>query len=145
MSTARAATRAALPLDEPPEEREGSRGLRTGPVAELWPAPPKENPSVTALPAMIPPASRIRVTTVASTSGTNPSITAVPAPIGTPATQMVSLSATRFPSSSPVSLPRMSVMTYQAPNGFSEGSGRRPGVRGYFTSGFGSTIASTAA
>ena len=94
---------------------------------------------------MIPPASRIRVTTVASTSGTNPSITAVPAPIGTPATQMVSFRATRLPARRPVSFPRMSVFMYQALCGFSPGSGRRPGVRGYFTSGLGSTIASTAA
>jgi hypothetical protein len=70
MSTWPAATSAALPLDEPPALREGSWGLRTGPVSLVWLPPEKQRLSQTALPRMVPPASRIRVTMVASTSGT---------------------------------------------------------------------------
>ena len=81
---------------------------------------------------MVPPASRMRVTTVASTSGTYPS--SVEAPlfiIGTPATQMLSLMATALPFSGPSAAPLIALLTYQAPCGFSSaGMGRRPGVRG---------------
>ena len=69
-STSPAATRAALPLDDPPVVRVGSYGLRTGPVSLVWLPPEKHRLSHTALPRMVPPASRIRVTMVASTSGT---------------------------------------------------------------------------
>src|SRR5256885_11564450 len=69
-STSPAATRAALPLDEPPVVRVGSYGLRTGPVSLVWLPPEKHRLSPTALPPIMPPASRIRVTLVASTSGT---------------------------------------------------------------------------
>src|SRR5207244_8271937 len=71
-----AATRAALPLEEPPAERFGSCGFSTGPVSEVWLPPEKQRCSQTALPTISPPASRIRVTIVASTSGTYPSRTA---------------------------------------------------------------------
>jgi hypothetical protein len=50
--------------------REGSRGLRTGPVSLVWLPPEKHQDSQTALPVIVPPASRIRVTIVASTGGT---------------------------------------------------------------------------
>src|SRR5262245_21128101 len=69
-STSHPATSAALPDEEPPAVREGSCGLRTGPVSEVWLPPEKHHDSQTALPAMIPPASRMRVTTVASIGGT---------------------------------------------------------------------------
>jgi hypothetical protein len=60
----------ADPLDEPPAERVGSWGLRTGPVKAVWLPPEKHRSSQTALPAMVAPASSVRVTTVASISGT---------------------------------------------------------------------------
>jgi hypothetical protein len=41
-----------------------------GPVAQVWLAPEKHKSSQAALPAIVPPASRMRVTTVASISGT---------------------------------------------------------------------------
>src|SRR5215471_7920738 len=85
-STAPAATRAALPLDDPPAVREWSQGLRTGPVADVWLPPEKHRSSHTALPATTAPASRRRVTTVASRRGTNASSNAEPFIIGTPAT-----------------------------------------------------------
>ena len=69
MSTASAATSAPLPLDEPPVVRLRSWGLRTGPVAQVWLPPEKHRFSHTALPRMRPPASRMRVTIVASISG----------------------------------------------------------------------------
>ena len=70
MSTSPAATSAALPLEEPPAVRVWSWGLCTGPVSEVWLPPEKHRLSHTALPLMAPPASRMRVTMVASTSGT---------------------------------------------------------------------------
>src|SRR5947209_13976475 len=56
MSTAPAATSAALPLDEPPVVRVGSCGLRTGPLSLVWLPPEKHRLSQTALPRMVPPA-----------------------------------------------------------------------------------------
>ena len=121
-STMPAATSAALPLDEPPLVRAGSQGLRTGPLLAVWEAPEKQRSSQTALPAMTAPASRRRVTTVASTLGTNPRTVSDPFIIGTPATATLSLIATRRPASGP-STPRLSsVVTYQAPSGLSDGS-----------------------
>src|ERR1700730_15622038 len=49
-SHSRATTSAALPLDEPPAERLGSCGLRTGPVSEVWLPPEKQRCSQTDLP-----------------------------------------------------------------------------------------------
>jgi hypothetical protein len=43
---------------------------RIGPVTQVWLPAEKHKSSHAALPAILPPASRIRVTTVASTSGT---------------------------------------------------------------------------
>ena len=70
MSASPAATSAAEPDDEPPAECPGLRGLWTGPVAFVWLPPEKQKYSQCALPTIVPPASRIRVTIVASTSGT---------------------------------------------------------------------------
>jgi hypothetical protein len=69
IGTSPAATTAALPFDEPPGECVGLRGLRTGPSAEVCPPPENEQSAAAALPAIVAPASRSRVTTVASTSG----------------------------------------------------------------------------
>src|SRR3984957_3716843 len=93
---------AALPPEEPPALWAGLCGLRIGPVAAVWLAPEKQRSSQAALPAMGPPASRIRVTTVESISGTYPSSNADPLIIGTPATQMLSLIAIFLPVSRPL-------------------------------------------
>src|SRR5207245_9766469 len=84
---------APLPLAEPPAERFGSCGFSTGPASEVWLPPEKQRCSHTALPTISPPASRIRVTSVASTSGTYPSRTAEPFIIGIPDTHTLSLIA----------------------------------------------------
>src|SRR5438874_1665003 len=63
--------------------------------------------SHTAFPTISPPASRMRVTMVASNSGTYPSSTEDPFIIGTPATQTLSLIAIRFPAREPLAAPLM--------------------------------------
>ena len=72
---------------------------------------------------IVAPAASSRVTTVASRSGTKPSRVREPFIIGTPATSMLSLIATRRPASGPSGRSWISVRTYQAPSGFSPGSG----------------------
>jgi hypothetical protein len=52
MSTAPEATRAALPLEDPPVDFDRSQGLRTGPVREVWLPPSKRSSSQTAFPAI---------------------------------------------------------------------------------------------
>src|SRR5215470_19662534 len=124
ISTSRAATKAPLPLDEPPVVRRGSCGLRTGPVSEVWLPPEAQRLSQTALPLIVPPASRIRVTTVASTFGTKPSSSRVPFIIGMPATQTLSLIAKVLPFNGPSVAPLISHRQYQPFNGLSSGAGR---------------------
>src|SRR5919205_3083234 len=123
-STSPAATSAAEPLELPPVVRDGSHGLRTGPVTEVWLPPEKHRSSQTDFPAIVAPAASSRLTTVASTLGTNPSRVCEPFIIGTPATAVLSLTATVRPASGPSSAPRISVRTYQAPSGFSASDGR---------------------
>src|ERR671938_740880 len=130
-----AATRAPLPLEDPPAIREWSWGLRTGPVWLVWLPPEKQRSSHTALPTISPPASSMRVTTVASNSGTYPSTAALPFIIGTPATQMLSFMAMRLPTKGPDSAPLIEHLQYQALKGFSSGVGRYPLERGYLTGG----------
>ena len=84
-------------------------------MSEVWLPPEKHSDSQTDLPRMVPPASRIRSTTVASASGTYPSRVTVPFNIGTPATQTLSLIARVFPASGPAGAPSMRLLTYQAP------------------------------
>src|SRR3984893_13777626 len=105
-------------------------GLCTGPLALVWLPPEKQKYSHTVLPAIVPPASRMRVTTVASTSGTYPSIVEAPFIIGTPARQILSLMAIFLPRSLPAAAPAILLLTYQAACRFSSGAGRRPGKRG---------------
>src|SRR5918911_3975196 len=124
MSHSPATTKAALPLDEPPAERLGSWGFSTGPVSEVWLPPEKHRSSQTALPTISPPASRMRVTTVASNSGTYPSTVAEPFIIGMPATQILSFMAMRLPAKGPESAPLTEHFQYQALKGFSSGAGR---------------------
>src|SRR5690348_146951 len=125
-----AATRAALPLDDPPADFVRSQGLRTGPVFEVWLPPEKHRSSQTALPVTVAPALSTRVTTVASLSGTNPSTVAEPFIIGSPATSMLSLIATRRPASGPSSASLISAVTYQAPSSFSASVGHWYGRSG---------------
>src|SRR5688500_12932610 len=68
-----AATDAALPPLEPPGTREVSCGLRVGPNAEFSVEDPMANSSRFVLPMRTAPASRRRVTTVASYGGRHPS------------------------------------------------------------------------
>src|SRR5579884_929708 len=102
-----ATTSAALPLDEPPADRLGSCGLSTGPVSEVWLPPEKQRCSHTAFPTIWPPASRMRVTMVASHSGTYPSSAEERFIIGMPATQTLSLMAIRLPARMPLEAPLM--------------------------------------
>src|SRR4029077_11419195 len=135
-STSPEATRAALPDDEPPVVRSLSHGFRTGPVTDVWLPPEKQRSSQTDLPVIVAPASSRRVTqvasppsptggapTVAPRRGTKPSRVREPFIIGTPATSMLSLIATRRPASGPSGRSAISVRTYQAPSGFPPGSG----------------------
>src|SRR3954468_14040140 len=126
-STSPAATSAALPLELPPVVRDGSQGLRTGPVHEVWLPPEKQRSSQTALPVIVVPAARSRLTTVASREGTKPSSVCEPFIIGTPATAVLSLIATVRPARGPSSAPWTSVRTYQAPSGLSASSGQTTG------------------
>jgi hypothetical protein len=139
MSHSPLTTRAELPLEEPPAERFGSWGFRTGPVSEVWLPPEKQRCSHTALPAISPPASRMRVTIVASTSGTKPSSTFEPFIMGIPATQTLSLIAIFLPASFPPAAPLIKHFQYHALSRFSLAAGRRPASRGYFTGRVGST------
>src|SRR3954470_19992352 len=54
---------------EPPAEYPILCGLCTGPVALVWLPPERQKYSQWTLPTMVPPASRMRVTMVASMSG----------------------------------------------------------------------------
>ena len=65
-----AATAAAEPPDEPPGTRSRSHGLRVGPKAEFSVDEPIANSSMFVLPSSGKPASRQRVATVASKTGT---------------------------------------------------------------------------
>src|SRR5579883_854160 len=138
ISTSPAATSAALPPDDPPALYAGSCGFRIGPVAHVWLPAEKHRSSHAALPATTAPASSTRVTTVASTSGTYPSSQREPFIIGTPATHMLSFTATRRPANTPAGAPRISVFQYHALSGFSCALGRWPASRAYRTGSVGS-------
>ena len=103
--------------------RLGSQGLRTGPVCDVWLAPEKQRSSQTDLPVTVTPASSRRVTTVASRDGTKPSIRREPLAIGTPATAVLSLTASVRPASGPSGAPSMRQRAYQAPHRFSPSAG----------------------
>src|SRR5690606_41534807 len=64
-----AATAAAEPPPDPPGVREGSHGLRVGPNAEYSVDEPIANSSMLVLPRIGRPASRHRVTMLASSGG----------------------------------------------------------------------------
>ncbi len=79
---------------------------------------------------MVAPAASRRVTTVASRRGTYPSTAADPFIIGTPATAMLSFTATRRPASGPALAPAISVVTYQAPSSLPSAAGQSYGRSG---------------
>ena len=105
-------TKAADPEDDPPLILVLLWGLTTGPVAAVKLPPLQHKFSTQLFPTMCPPASNIRVTTVASTSGTNPSRMREPFIMGTPATHVLSLTATVLPWSLPLDAPLMSHRQY---------------------------------
>src|SRR5687768_11413430 len=123
MSASPAATRTAEPEEEPPAEKSGLCGLRTGKGQLVLLLPDEHKYSHTALPTISPPASRIRVTTVASASGTKPCRKAAPTVIGTPARHMLSLRTTFLPDRGPPGLPFMLTLRAQALYLFSGPSG----------------------
>src|ERR1700704_5154436 len=144
MSTSPSATTTALPEDDPPAENPILCGLCTGPVELVWLPPDIQNDSQWTLPAISAPASSMRVTIVASKSGTKPSSVDEPFIIGTPASMMLSFSATTLPFSLPLAAPLTVDLRYQALCRLSSGAGRKPGVRGYLTIGTSSGMAATA-
>ena len=90
---------AAPPLD-PPAERDGSKGFRTGPNADSSLVVPKANSWRLVFPMMIAPACRNRWTTGASAVG-RVGGSADPDVVGTPATWTRSLIETGIPCSGP--------------------------------------------
>src|SRR5690348_12266325 len=94
-------------------------GVADGPLSLVWLPPEKHSLSRTDLPVIVAPASSSRVTTVASDSGRYPSTVTLPLIIGTPARQMLSLTATVRPASGPSLALLMVVRQCQAPNGSS--------------------------
>src|SRR6478672_297035 len=100
-----AATAAALPPLDPPGTRVGSWGLRVGPKAEFSVDEPMANSSRLVLPTNTAPASRRRVTAVASYGGLQPSRIRDPQVVGSPRVHRMSLRATGTPASGPGSSP----------------------------------------
>ena len=95
-----AATSAADPPDEPPDVREGSRGLRVSPT------PGWANPAAYSRHWLVAktsaPAARSRATTAASAMAGSGLLAGLPHRVGTPATSTMSLTATGRPASGPV-------------------------------------------
>src|SRR5919107_1331346 len=96
-----AATATALPPLEPPGTFEGSCGLRDGPNALFSVDEPIANSSRFVFAITIAPASRSRVTTVASYGGRQPSRIFDEHVVGTPRVHMLSFNATGTPASGP--------------------------------------------
>src|SRR5262245_17678838 len=97
----RAATAAAAPPDDPPGTRSRSQGLRVGKKDECSVDEPMANSSMFSLPRRTAPASRSRVTAVASYGGTKCSRIFDPQVVRTPRVHSTSLSAIGTPSSGP--------------------------------------------
>ena len=127
-STAPEPTADPAPPDDPPAVREGSRGFRAGPKALITPVAPPPWSSMLRVPAIDPPACRIRSTTTESNVGTKGGKTD-PLVIGTPATAMLSFTPNRQPARGPSSAPRTSHTRMKALWGSSSAEGRRPGSR----------------
>src|ERR1700741_3322907 len=101
-----AAPAAADPPDEPPGTRVTSCGFRVAPNAEFSVDEPIANSSRFVLPTITAPASRSRVTTVASYGGRHPSRIFDEHVVGMPRVARLSLIATGTPASGPGSSPR---------------------------------------
>ena len=123
-STSLFASSAAEPEDEPPAEYPSLRGLITGAGLEVWLPPDRQKYSQVALPSIVTPSSRIRVTMLASTSGTKPYKVDAPFIIGTPATITLSFIARVLLDSFPSERPVISDFQYHALCGLSSGLGR---------------------
>src|SRR5262245_35998927 len=103
--TARAATAAPEPPEDPPGTRSPCHGLRVAPNAEFSFDEPMANSSQLSLPRTTAPARFRRATTVASYGGTKCSRMREPAVVRIPAVQMMSLTPTGTPASGPGSSP----------------------------------------
>ena len=79
---------------------------------------------------MLAPAASSRVITVASYRGTYPSMVREPFIIGSPATAMLSLTATRRPASGPSWPVLIWLVTYQAPSSLPAAAGHWYGLSG---------------
>src|ERR1700758_1273636 len=90
-----APTRAAEPPDEPPEVRDGSRGLRVSPMSGC--AKPAANSRHCVVANTSAPAARNLLTTQASAAAVAGSLAGLPHRVGSPATLMMSLTATGWP------------------------------------------------
>src|SRR5688500_16713908 len=99
----RAATAAAEPPEEPPGTRLGSQGFLTGPYQLVSFDEPIANSSMFALPIITIPASRRRLTTVASYGETKFDSIREPQVVSTPAVQKMSLWTIGTPVSGPAS------------------------------------------
>src|SRR5258708_32756544 len=93
------ATTTAVPDDEPAAEYPILCGLCTGPAAHVWLPPEKQKYSQWTLPTMVPPASSMRVTMVASWSGVYPTSVEAPFICCTHARPKLSYNATFFTAS----------------------------------------------
>src|SRR5690606_32217108 len=100
-----AATAAAEPPEDPPGTRVMSHGLKLGPQAEFSVDEPMANSSRLVLPTITAPASRRRVTTVASYGGTYPARIWEAAVVSRPRVHMLSFNAIGMPWRGPRSLP----------------------------------------
>src|SRR6266852_5139368 len=94
-----AATTAADPPEEPPEVRDGSRGLRVSPTSGC--ANPAAYSRHWVDPITSAPAVRSRLTRAASRRAGRGSLAGLPQRVGRPATAMMSLIATGRPASGP--------------------------------------------
>ncbi len=83
--TARAATAAPGPLDEPPGMCAGFHGLRTSPVISLWPVVPSANSTMLSWATSSAPAASSRASTLAVWSGTKSARMREPQAAGRPA------------------------------------------------------------
>src|SRR5262249_57551628 len=98
-----AATNAADPPDDPPEVRDGSRGLRVSPTSGC--ANPAAYSRHWVVANTSAPASRRRRTTAASATAGRGSLAGLPQRVGTPATVMMSLTPTGPPATRPSPAP----------------------------------------
>ena len=103
------ATATADPLEEPPGSRLGSRGLSGVPAQWLIPLADQHSSVRLALPTIRAPPSRADATTGASVWARSAisATTGHPAVVGSPATSMQSLTASRGPASLPSASPEM--------------------------------------